>query len=351
MADKNTMEPEEFLKYHLFWMVIWTIWYHFLLFRALQGMGTWISRLVLVLLMLGCSFQGILYQWEHDRNNRSICANLVIGCGGYTALAYLPLRPELIRGGLALTAVAAGWRGVRVRLRPIRARTPARYRRLWRLRRQHITEALHSTVALGMAGMLLLFLGFSLQGGGVLNPGVRPTNASRSGEQTPAVHQDRLLCLQQDRWEDLTPLQRLDVLQTVANIEQSALGLPHSLRVVADDLEPQLNGYYEDEVHRIVVSLDNLLDQPASKSLTTVCHEAYHSYEYNLVERYAAASEQERTQPEYAPAQTYAREFDHYISGEEDMDGYYRQRCEQDARAYAEDRAADYQAWIWLTEN
>ena len=98
MADKNTMEPEEFLKYHLFWMVIWTIWYHFLLFRALQGMGTWISRLVLVLLMLGCSFQGILYQWEHDRNNRSICANLVIGCGGYTALAYLPLRPELIRG-------------------------------------------------------------------------------------------------------------------------------------------------------------------------------------------------------------------------------------------------------------
>lgn len=350
MKERNSMDVDEFLKYHLFWIVCGGIWYWSLLYHNLPGRGAVFSGLLLGALVVGCSLWGIFHQWEYRRNTLSIWGNLAVGCGIYTALCYLTVRPVLIRRLVAATVAVGALRAALVRLRPVRARTRARFRRLCRLRRQQAVNTLYNTLALGMLAVMVLLLVLAPRNGGMLGATVEPTNALQNGEQTIQANREQLLLLQQDQWQTLTLQQRLDVLQTAANIEQSALGLPHPLWVVTDDMDELLRGYYEDDTRHIVISLQELKSCPAQDLLVAVCHEAYHGYEHYLVDRYAQASPEERALPVYDPVPGYEQEFENYISGEDDLEGYYRQTCEADARAYSEARAADYRAALWQTD-
>ena len=58
---------------------------------------------------------------------------------------------------------------------------------------------------------------------------------------------DTILLLQEDEWEKLSAQERLDVLQTVANIEQRYLGLPNELNVGVANLDADILGYYTDQ--------------------------------------------------------------------------------------------------------
>ena len=97
--------------------------------------------------------------------------------------------------------------------------------------------------------------------------------------------------LQEDEWEKLSAQERLDVLQAVANIEQRYLGLPNELNVGVANLDADILGYYTDKTHEIIVSADSLLYDSPWEVLDTICHEAYHSYQYRLVEALNGADE------------------------------------------------------------
>lgn len=77
-----------------------------------------------------------------------------------------------------------------------------------------------------------------------------------------------------------------------------------------------------------------------------MCHEAYHSYQYRLVDTFAAMGKEEKGLRMFGKINLYAVEFSHYIDGKDDFLGYYLQDCERDAREYAKSAVTDYRNQI-----
>lgn len=148
--------------------------------------------------------------------------------------------------------------------------------------------------------------------------------------------------MQDKYWEALTVQERLDVLQTVANIEQRYLGLPIELNVGAANLNAGNLGYYSDETHEIVINMDGLLFDSSLEVLDTVCHESFHSYQYCMIEALNCLDERIGNLRIFQKAHVYAYEFENYINGETDLYNYYYQNCKSDARDYAEEAVHEY---------
>lgn len=348
MRDKNSMGELWFLAEHVFWAVIWMVEYKFLFFRSISGLELTESRRILWAMVIGCSAWGICRQRERHRNMYSVMCNLVTAFGMYTVIAYMPVRPVLIRAFLVGTGILAILYVALIQLQPVRTNSASRRRKIRLFRLEQSIAAVHNTVAVGMTALLLTFFLPLVFGSTLLNADVAPTNALESGAQEPESYIQTLLLLQEEEWQTLTVKQKLDVLQTVANLEQSYLGLPNELNVSAENTEENVSGYYRDDTHQIVVSLDDLLQRSAGYVLDTVCHEAYHSYQHRLTELYAAVPEESRRLQVFRSVESYAREFGTYEDGQEDFDAYYSQACETDARDYAEKRVSDYEGEIWL---
>lgn len=324
-------------------IVVWMIWYRMLLFRSLDGRTLAESRFILWGLVVACSGWGICCQWESRRRIRDILATQAIAFGVYTILAYMPLRPVLVQGVLAVTAVLALLYVVLIQSQPIRRGSPARVRRVQQFRRNQSLTAVFRTLAVGLAALQGMFLLAVVLRGTVLTARVTATNEYRAEDTLSDDELRTLELLTPETWDTLTAQERLDVLQTVANIEQASLGLPHELNVAAEDVEEDsLCAYYQDDTHQIMVSVDKLLHRSSGFLVEATCHEAYHGYQHRLTELYAAAPEESRGLQILQPAERYTEEFGNYTDGEEDFDTYYSQACERDARSYSQARVAYY---------
>ena len=138
----------------------------------------------------------------------------------------------------------------------------------------------------------------------------------------------------------------LNVLQTVANVEQRYLGLSNELNVGAANLREGLISYYYDQTHEIVIDIDSLMNDSSWQLLDSLTHEAFHSYEHRIVDAFNAADESIRKLRLFRNVDSYASEFDDYTSGQEDFYHYYNQSCESDAREYAESAVSEYKKRI-----
>lgn len=197
-----------------------------------------------------------------------------------------------------------------------------------------------SMVCLLLLIPLLIFP--QLTSSGVLNASTAAVSGTSEQPQTVRGNIDTLLLLQEDQWDTLTAHQRLNVLQTVANIEASYFGLNHELNVAAANLEEDVLGCYSDDTHTIRISLPLLEETSAHTALTTLCHEAFHAYEHRLADHYNTLTGDDRSLLLYAPAARYAAEFANYADSSEDFWSYYTQDCETDSRAYASYAVQEY---------
>lgn len=349
MEDYNETTDGYFLMEYLLGFVVSMLWYRIVLFRCLEGRTLADSRIILWGLVGLCNAWGIRCQWESRRLFRDIMTTQAVGFGLYTVAAYLPVRPALVWATLAVTAVLACLYVVLIRIQPIRASTRARVRRVLQFRRRQSVAAAARTLAVGLAVLQGgLFLSMVLQGT-VLASRVTATNEYTDG----GVTEEQLATLGQLEpgiWQTLNAQERVDVLQTVANIEQTSLGLSNELNVAADDMEEEgLCGYYQDETHQIMINTEKLLRSDSGYLVELTCHEAFHGYQHRLTELYAAAPEETRNLLLLQSAERYTQEFEHYADGEDDYAAYYNQACESDARAYAAGRIFYYESLTGLT--
>lgn len=159
--------------------------------------------------------------------------------------------------------------------------------------------------------------------------------------------------LDEDTWVQLSSREKLDVLQTVANIEARYFGLPHALNVISGNLEHNILACYNDQMHLITIDLHHLEYDSARSVLKSLCHEARHAYQHRLCDVYDGAAETQKTLLLFRSVQCFQQEFSNYVEGSDDPTGYYTQQCETDARAYADEATADYYARIhaYLKEN
>lgn len=340
MMNRNTYGCCEYIGETLFYTFIGFICYKNILFRCINGMSYAQSRIILITLIITLELFGVLINLGRSRNVRSLFANIAFPFGIYATITYISLNKllfsvVLISPGM-LSIICAGI----TLCRKIKNKKKVKYIIVNRIRNTisctQFFFALGLTCAMIFIGTKVLF-GFSM-----IQSTVVATSSKELEEQTIENNIDSILLLQENLWEKLSAQKRLDVLQTVVNTERRYLGIPHELNVGVANLGEHTLGHYIEGTHEIIINLDHLMNDDASKVLESVCHEVRHGYQYCLVSVFENSPEDAKNLRLLKDAKSYAKEFSNYKEGTRDYYDYYNQKCEIDARAYAEEAVADY---------
>ena len=340
MKRKNTLGKFGFIIEHVIWILISMIWYKNILFRCI-GLHTFSeSKLMLWGILLASCAIGFCLEIKNHRNGNSVFFNLVLGYGIFTVLAYIQIRKMLIIISLSIVAVMSIIYALLIMCRKIKNRK--KFRKILCRRTFYIAFTMQRLLGLGLAFIMLISGVNILFGSTIMKSTVNVATQTNLNEQSLANNIEIIAQLQENTWRSLSVQERLNVLQTVANVEQRYLGLSNELNVGAANLSEGVMGYYSDNTHEIVIDMDSLLNDLSWEVLDTVCHEAYHSYQHRMVDAFNNVDGNSKNLKIFRKASSYASEFNNYISGEEDFCGYYYQDCESDARDYAEDAVYDY---------
>ena len=345
MKRRNTMEPWEYRLDLLFWSTMAMFWYRSILFRPAFALSNRQSKALLWGLVVVCVLTGYLLSRRTHRNGLNATTTVLFPFGVYAMLTYGRYFPKIALGALGVGGVLALAYGLWVFLSPIRR---PEERRTILLRRTAVV-LLGGRTILGACTMVMLGIAMAtaMRGGVLLMPSQRAEDGYDGTEDTISEHIEELLQLQPEVWDELPMAERMDLLQTVANIERTYLGVPHELWVGAAELEDGVQGRYNSVTNQIALSLDHLAEDDVDDVLDTVLHECYHAYQHSLVELYGQSPERYRDLQLFSAAQDYAEEMADYQHGDGDnFRAYYFQRMEQDARAYAEEGVADYRERI-----
>lgn len=339
IKDRSTKTLTSFLLTCGGYAIAAFIWYRNLLFRCMPGMTYSQSRLLLSGMMVGCILLGAFVLFRRRRTDWTALVCLLLPCGFYTMLTYRTVLGRLPAAVFAAAGLLTAGNALHVLTGKIRS---ADRRRVLHNRLYHCCCAAHSFLAAGMAVILLTLIGRAMFGTALVQPSVEAQTGI--AEQVTQGNTDILLRLQPGEWQELEVKEKLDVLQTVANIEANRLGLPNELNVGGSNLSDGTLGSYDDRMHAIHINLELLETGSPDEALRSCCHEVYHSYQYRLVEAREAAGEELAGLRLFRSAAEYAEEFADYESGGsgEEFYAYYAQHCEEDARAYAEEAVQRY---------
>lgn len=336
MRSKNTMGKLEYLMDNLYWFLLGLFWYRSTLFCRIPGVPMTKSFWILMGFGLGCMAVGTALTWKRRRNYLSILVNVLVPFEIYSLLTlHNGWMLWLCAGAAVLSALWFFWV-------------------LWMNRRQKGTAA--PVVRHGLMGSRTVFACvLALCWIPLLLSGVQEEETVSDAASTAVenrmeamdARRETIGLFQEDAWQRLSRQEKLEALQTVADIEAGYLGLPHSLTVCAKELGQTVAGCYSDSAHEIHVNL-SLLDHGDSLRLVqTVCHESYHAYQRRLCDAWQTAAPEYQNMLCFAQAPQFASDFANYIDGEEDYEGYKNQSCEETAREYALSAAAEYDIYLY----
>ena len=145
-----------------------------------------------------------------------------------------------------------------------------------------------------------------------------------------------------NEWDDLTEGEKLTLMQLLCNVECAYYGIPHPVNVQFALLMPDTTGRYTEEDSMITLNRLYVNEMPATVVCSSLLHECVHAYQYCLIEAYRVLPEEYRELVALRDAAVFEYEFDHYIGGEDDFEGYYAQKVERDARAVSKSRTKYY---------
>ena len=344
MTTKTMDGFKEYLSECLFYLIISMIWYRNLLFRCLPEMTYTESKITLwimtILSVLICTLLLNRYKWT----SWTIAKALIVPFGVYTILTYTKIVGWWMPTVLLFACALAVALSVFVMTRKIKNR-----KNIYGIIKHRVRHCcIKSQGILAVAFMVIMFvIGFrGIFGDNILNASTPATSYSQSSAQTIRNNIDTILLLQEDEWNTLSVQEKLNTLQTVANIEAHYLGLPNELHVGADNLGEGTLACYNDNTYTISIDIEHLENDSVYDVLDSCCHEAYHSYQYRLVDAYNLSEDSLRDLRIYNSAGQYAQEFRNYDNGALDFTSYFFQYCEMDAREYAESAVLDYYSRI-----
>ena len=340
MKNRNTLEKSGFLFCHIWMAVIWWVWYKNLWFRCLKGCTLKTSMAALITMVVVIAAAGFLLNFKKRRNYVSVFFDVASGFGIYTVIVYSLFRGRLI---LIVGIIAAVLIACYVALVfSGRIKDQSRYKAILRNRERQAVCGSTRILSVALAAIMFVIGGGTLLTGTIIKPTVEPAGPASVEEQTIDNNIETLALLNDDQWEEVSTEKKVDVLQTVANIERRYLGLHHELNIKVANTEENLAGYYSDTLHTITISSDYLLRASPRELVNTVCHESYHALQYRMVDAYDSVPDELKDLLFFAEASVLKAEFADYKDSSGDIQEYYSQLCETKARSYARSSTDEY---------
>lgn len=281
MKDKSTMSLGAYLFDCLFYTAFSMIWYKNLLFRCMPG-RTYTESKTILWVMIGLSI--LICACALNRRMRTgwtVTTALVVPFGLYTVLTYIKTvgnwMPIVLASAVALAVIYSVFIMTR-KFKNRRNKGKVIKRRLHRC-----CVASQSIVAIALLVVMGTIGAQGVFGDNILNSSISATANNQSFPQTISNNIDTILLLQEEEWANLTTQEKLDILQTVANIEAHYWGLPNELNVGAANLDENTLACYNDRTHTISIDLNHLENDSVYDVLNSCCHEAYHSTNTDLL--------------------------------------------------------------------
>lgn len=354
MRDNSTMTNIEFLLNIVWKYIIGFVWYKNLLFRVLPHHDVYESLQIFFKMMLisAVFFMTALRRWK---NGWTSMASFVLPFGIYTMMTYATTSALFIQIVVGVSVLASLIYSVLLLAKKINY-TGKKVRR--RVYQNRISRCIYSISCIMAAAMLILIVGIGWKGyfgTALVSSSVEAegTIHDTKNEDIIEANMDTVLKLRPMIWESLSTYDRIDVLQTVCNIEAHYLGLSDPITVQGDNLSTYTLGSYADDLRLIRVNLDHIENDSAEEVLSTLLHEIYHSYEHRLADVYDNVLPEYRDLRLFQDAFYYSYEVDAYINPREDYYGYMSQHLEMDSEKYAEFGVQEYYTRIetWIEEN
>lgn len=358
MMDKSSISPLGCIIEHLYWMFIIFINYKNLTFIPLNDYSVATSKRILIACMVIASIIGTALRWRKCMTTRGVLADIMIGVGAYTIMAYKVYYAGWIRVlFIIFLAFFIGYAGL-VYSRKSRGKSILNIRN--GNRKRFIIKS-RTIRMMNVAGLVLGLTMFVLTipitynrifHGGFVVADVK--QSSISGFDTNYTENEWGLTYNIDSiskirsaesWEPLTTSQKLSVLQDVCNCESNYWGMDFKVSIVMDDLSEHTLGSYCDAERRIVIDKQHLENDAPEEILDTVLHEMYHAWESSLVRLYLDSSESQRKMRVFQHCDEYIREMANYQDGGDDFESfmaYYCQYLENDSRLYAAEAVKEY---------
>lgn len=329
----------------LFWTVVVAIMYKALAFKTVPGFSLAQSNLLFWGLAGVTILFNILLIPPQKRNDFNIFLSVNTPLAVYFIVSFSNIYTTLIKISVFIICVIfVGFIGLAIYMNAADIKN-GKYKHRFFIFVKGIAAKGRVVLCLGLSVLFLLFHFNQFLGGPLMDAKTVATDPKVNNQKISA-NIDTILLLQEDEWAVLSIQERLDVLQTVANIEATYLGLPHELNVVIDVTGEYTAGHYNDGVHEITINPDVLADSTAHEAVEILAHEAYHAYEHRLVDLYNNVSAQERNLLIFGRIEEYRDNFEHYIDGNEDIYGYLFQAVELDSDKYAIAAIEDYYSAI-----
>ena len=349
MKDHSkTMTVPEFVCLLIRKIIIALIWCRTFVYRVLPGYSREASIRTLTIMMVFSLFFVLMIS-DDERNSLNANRIIVLALGFYTIRSYSVSFKLLIRTLMSIAIFLSFCYSVLVFKQKINCKNTRR-RAVIIIIVKRIRKCLYASSLIMEISMLLLIFSIGLKsylGTGVITASspsaVQGTN---DVEETFDENKDVIMKLFPFYWERLTTQERVDVMQSICDIETNFLGIKEGITVQSDPLSPSTLGSYSDSQKRIKINLNHIETDPPKEILSILLHEVFHSCENNLAELYNSVPLEFRNLYLLRDASYYAQETVSYISFEEDPEGYKNQRLELDANQYAEVEVQKYFDYI-----
>ena len=223
--------------------------------------------------------------------------------------------------------------------------------------RKKLFNRLKSSIIILIVFNTVLFIALN-KAGKVDFPAVKPYDGSELEIKVDAdvlsAYDEALYLIREDKWNDLTPGQRLDTLQCIGAYEcEATLGCPKP-KIISEKLESKGKyktfGLYDPSDNTVKIDSEHLAEGDAPSVLVTLLHELRHGYQYALINMYNNVeenlTEEDKQLSVFRYVQSLRFNLNNYITSDKSFDDYVSQEAERDSNSWAmqmiEDTYYDY---------
>ncbi len=347
---ENRKEEYPFIKFaadHIFWGFVIGVVYNLILFRQIDGFDVTNSNYILTEILVVVSLIGAGVEIDLDYNIVRVFLSLVTGFGVYTWVSYYDQMMPFCVGILFVMGLLILLYSVY--MLSSKNKSKLKFWDVFWLRTMkifHVSRYImcFSAVIVIVVSMLGLLFGWASK-----SEITQPVEDLNIGNYEECLENniDELAKLDEPVWETLNTDEKIEVIQTLAEVEKSYLGLAVKLKISVEPAQTtERMGYYLKSGEKIVISKHSIENNSSWVIVNTLCHEIYHAYEDKLIDLYIKAEPSEKKLDIFSDARNYYREYKNYISPEDNYSGYYNQATEADAREHAKQATINYYRYI-----
>lgn len=340
MRNKNKMDKQAYVETTLFLGLLLAWIYRISCYSDIYGITVFQSRLIFWALILVLIPVGILLTYKRRRNCLSIAVNLLLPVEIYTIASTYRYIPVACTAAIVAALLASLAYFAMILLQ--KAPDGRLGKKLFLRRLKFASLGARTIICVLLLTLTVPLCVRSVMGHGMIRSDVSASIRNDGDEWSLDDNRETVEKLRQNVWETLSVSEKLDVIGTVKNIEMRKFGVNHEVYLDAENISGNAIGTYDHSKQKIVVDIEHLKSDSAANVLNTVLHECRHVYQYMIVELYEHTDEQYRNMPLFDTAACYREEFEIYISASDDAIGYYLQKCEIDARKYADSACEEY---------